>query len=271
VNGFVDLHVHSAPSLLPRHADDRGTAAAARRAGVTTIVLKAHEGSTAERAALLGNGAVGGIVLNSPVGGANPDAVRVAAQLGARIVWMPTISALCHQQAQQNDELSVHRGLKFATVPVCTDGRLDQRWGEVFEEVASADMVLASGHVSLDEALIAFTLARQLGVRRLLVNHPLMPFLGWRNDHATALMDLEAHIELGVLPDLVAGGHVSPTERLVRCFPAERLVFGSDLGHTDFPTFEDGLRDWVPRLTRLVGETAAVRIMTVTGHELLAA
>ena len=38
-----------------------------------------------------GDGAVGGIVLNSPVGGANPDAVRLAAALGGRIVWMPTV------------------------------------------------------------------------------------------------------------------------------------------------------------------------------------
>ena len=59
MNGIVDLHVHSAPSLLPRHGNDPDTARAARAAGVSTLVLKAHEGSTAERALLAGDGAVG--------------------------------------------------------------------------------------------------------------------------------------------------------------------------------------------------------------------
>src|SRR5487761_534860 len=109
VTWLVDLHVHSAPSLLPRHGDDRATAAAAERAGIELFVLKAHEGSTAERALLVGGGAVGGIVLNSPVGGANPEAVRVAAQLGARVVWLPTISSPAHKRANRSAELSVHR------------------------------------------------------------------------------------------------------------------------------------------------------------------
>jgi hypothetical protein len=269
VIGIVDLHVHSAPSLLPRHGNDNDTARAARHAGVSTLVLKAHEGSTAERALLAGNGAVGGVVLNSTVGGANPDAVRVAGMFGARVVWLPTISSERHQSASQNRELSVHRDLHFRTVPVIRDGHLDDAWNPVFEEVAAADMVLASGHVSMDETVVAFRAARALGVRRFLVNHPLMPFLGWRDDHATSLSELGAYLELGILGDLIAGTQPTPTERLARAYPAELLAFGSDLGHADHPTFSDGIDQWLPELIRVVGETTATRIMTVSGRELL--
>ena len=269
MNGIVDLHVHSAPSLLPRHANDNDTARAARQAGVSTLVLKAHEGSTAERALLVGNGAIGGVVLNSTVGGANADAVRVARLLGARVVWLPTISSECHQNASQSRELSIHRELHFRTVPVCPNGRLDDAWNEVFEEVAAADMVLASGHVSLDEAVITFKAARALGVRRFLVNHPLMPFLGWRDDHVTAFSALGAYLELGILVDLRAGSQPTSTERLARVYPAELLAFGSDLGHADHPTFTDGIDLWLSELMRIVGETTATRIMTTAGDELL--
>jgi isocitrate dehydrogenase len=62
---MADLHVHAAPSLLPRHGDDRTTVVAERAVGFSTVVLKAHEGSTVERAAVAGDGAFGGIVLNS--------------------------------------------------------------------------------------------------------------------------------------------------------------------------------------------------------------
>src|SRR5690242_3983206 len=86
---MVDLHAHASPSLLPRHRDDAGTVASERAVGFGTVVLKSHEGSTVERAAMAGDGVFGGIVLNSPVGGANPDAVEVAARMGGRVVWMP--------------------------------------------------------------------------------------------------------------------------------------------------------------------------------------
>ena len=51
---MTDLHAHAAPSLLPRHGDDRATVAAERAVGFSIVVLKAHEGSTAERAAAAG-------------------------------------------------------------------------------------------------------------------------------------------------------------------------------------------------------------------------
>lgn len=271
MNGIVDLHVHSAPSLLPRHGDDAATAAAAARAGVEVFVLKAHEGSTAERALLVGGGAVGGIVLNSPVGGANPDAVRVAARLGARVVWLPTISSPAHRAAEQNTELAVHRGFDLAPVPICHEGRVDRAWTAVFEEVAAADMVLGSGHATIDEAILAFSLARVIGVRRFLVNHPLMPFLGWRDEHATSLLELGAHLELGVLPDLLGADEDEGSARLVGVYPPELLVFGSDLGHANFPQLDEGISSWIRRCEPLVGTALLQRIMSTNGLELLAA
>ena len=50
--GMADLHTHAFPSLLPRHADDAQTVAAERELGFSTVVLKSHEGSTVERAAI---------------------------------------------------------------------------------------------------------------------------------------------------------------------------------------------------------------------------
>ena len=124
---MVDFHVHSGPSLAPRHSHDPETLETARAAGIATFVLKAHEGSSAERAELLGPEAVGGVVLNSPVGGANPDAVAVAARFGARVVWLPTISSPTHVAACERPELAAHRDISFRTVPVVTDGTLAGR------------------------------------------------------------------------------------------------------------------------------------------------
>jgi hypothetical protein len=268
ITGIVDLHVHSAPSIVPRHTSDPGTAAVALETGMATFVLKAHEGSTAERAELLGGGAVGGVVLNSPVGGANPDAVAVAAHLDARVVWLPTISSPAHKAAHRNPELHAHAGLAFRQVPVVEDGRLRAEWLDVFDEVAARDLLLASGHLALDETVVAFSAARARGVRRLLVNHPLLGFLGWRDEHADALRALDARLEVGVLADLLAG-EGRTTEYLLDRYPLELLAFGSDLGHAHYPRLDDGLAAWTARLLPQLGDDGLTRLMISNGKGLL--
>ena len=144
--GIIDFHVHSGPNFKPRRFDDPETAR--RAAAAEWLVLKAHEGSTAERAHLAGPQVLGGIVMNSTVGGANPDAVMVAANLGACVVWLPTISAAAHQMAVAGDEaLAVHRQISLRTVPILQDGSLTTGWHDVLDVVAEHDLVLASGHI----------------------------------------------------------------------------------------------------------------------------
>lgn len=267
-SGMVDLHAHASPSLLPRHGDDARTVAAERALGVATVVLKSHEGSTVERAALAGDGVFGGIVLNSPVGGANPDAVEVAARLGGRIVWMPTVSSATHQAGAERPELSVHQGFRLRRVDVVDDGALRPEWHDVLDVVAAHDLVLASGHLSAAETVLLFTAARARGVSRLLVNHPKMPFLGWRPAAAEALRALDARLELGILPDILSGPGGSSLD-LVDEYPRELLVFGADLGHAHHPSPSRAMPAWLRALEGRVGADAAHTITATNGRELL--
>ncbi|MEN2741157.1 DUF6282 family protein [Microbacterium sp. X-17] len=265
---LVDFHVHSSPSVLPRHSDDGDTVGALRALGFSHVVLKAHEGSTAERAALAGEGVYGGVVLNSPVGGANPDAVHVAARLGGRVVWMPTVSSRNHQAHQSSGELDVHTGFRLRPVDVVTDGELRPEWRDVLDAVAAHDLVLVSGHLAASETLVVFAEAHRRGVRRLLVNHPMMPFMGWDDDIAAGLRALDAHLELGILPDLLAPEGPGSLA-LTATYPRELLVFGGDLGHASFATPAEALPAWLGRLEAAVGASAASAIMGAQGRRLL--
>ncbi len=266
--GMTDLHAHAAPSLLPRHGDDRATVAAEHAVGFSTVVLKAHEGSTVERAAAAGDGAYGGVVLNSPAGGANPDAVEVAARLGGRVVWMPTVSARTHKAGASSPELAVHRGFELRPVDVIADGILLRQWFEVLDVVAAHDLLLASGHLSADETVVLFREARRRGVRRLMVNHPKMAFLHWNDEASSALQELDAHLELGILPDLLGDAdHSSLT--LTRSYPTSLLVFGGDLGHADHALSATAVAPWLHDLEKQVGTEAAVAIMTTQTRSLL--
>ena len=275
ISGVADLHVHGAPSLVERHGFDSEVLGAHGTVGVDLAVLKAHEGSTVERAVLAARSAeaagvevYGGIVLNSPVGGANPDAVEVAARLGGRVVWMPTVSAPAHVASATSPELSVHQGLAFRQVDVLDGaGRLLPAWQDVLDVVAAHDLVLASGHLTCREALVLFRAATAAGVRRKLLNHPKMPFLQWDDDAVPELARLEVVLELGILPDILTDGPGSIS--LGEVYPHDMLAFGGDLGHAHYPTMPQALPGWLADLERTVGETDAELIMTTVGRRLV--
>lgn len=265
---MVDLHVHASPSLMPRHGNDEQTVSAERSLGFSTIVLKAHEGSTVDRAAIAGDGVYGGVVLNSAIGGANPDAVEIAARLGGRVVWMPTVSTATHKAGAASPELSVHRGFELAQVDVIADGKVLPEWMPVLDVIAEHDLLLASGHLSTVETIIFFEEAHRRGVRRLMVNHPKMPFLHWNDDAAQALLKLDAYLELGILPDLL-----SPQDRssftLLDVYPHELLAFGADLGHAHHPKPVDITPQWLRTLELYLGEAQARAIVTTNSRGLL--
>jgi hypothetical protein len=265
---MTDLHIHAAPSLLPRHGGDTQAVAAERELGFSTVVLKSHEGSTVERAVIAGPGVYGGIVLNSAIGGANPDAVEIAARLGGRVVWMPTVSARTHKAGASSPELSVHRGFELGLVDVVDDGVLRSEWYDVLDVIAAHDLLLASGHLSADETVALFREARRHGVGRLMVNHPMMAFLRWNAEAAELLAGLGAHLELGILPDLL-GDEDHASLRLTGTYPASLLVFGGDLGHAHHAPPSVAVPPWLHRLEHCVGPDTAAAIMTTQTSGLL--
>jgi len=111
LQGTFDTHVHSGPDVLPRRFNDFDLAQLAQERGFGGFVLKSHHASTADRATLLrmlypGVNVYGAIALNNPVGGLNPTAIDIAARLGAKVVWLPTVDSANEQEnvAGQLDE-----------------------------------------------------------------------------------------------------------------------------------------------------------------------
>ncbi|HZG72531.1 MAG TPA: DUF6282 family protein, partial [Chondromyces sp.] len=101
LEGAIELHCHSYPSIFPRKQTDWELIEDVKQAKMAGVVLKAHEASTVDRATLIrlkepGLHVYGGLVLNEFTGGLSPKAVDAAIRQGAKIIWMPTISANQH-------------------------------------------------------------------------------------------------------------------------------------------------------------------------------
>lgn len=107
MQGIIDMHIHAAPDVRARKLDDLELMEASVQRGVRAIVLKSHNVPTADRAYLVNRVAAekypdvkftafGGLCLNRPVGGLNPDAVETSLKLGAKVIWLPTNTAENH-------------------------------------------------------------------------------------------------------------------------------------------------------------------------------
>ena len=265
LEGAVDLHVHPAPSPMPRRVHAAEAARLAGEAGFDAIVVKSHHHSTVmdvlalEQAGVANGGArlFGGIALNGPVGGINPKAVDLALKMGGKIVWFPTIASAKHIEHH-----AAHPNLKFPKLSVHLDPEepvevLDEKGGvrpevvRVLELIKEHDAILASGHMAPEQITAVFETAREIGVERMLVNHPNF-VIEASYDDARRWTELGAYIEHSLcMYDEESSFHNWDLDVLVAWVEAvgvERSTLGSDLGQMNNPLPTDSFRKIVGRL-----------------------
>ena len=204
ISGVFDMHVHTAPDIAPRKTDDLELAKAAAEAGMGGFLLKSHLGSTVERAYLINRmvpniRVFGSVVLNFPIGGLNPFAVDSYVRLGAKEVWMPTLSAeytLSYQRAHVplEDRIAFNKAHGGDSIPPSMKVQPGDPWpwskngqgisifdetGKIASEVwtileilAPKDVILGTGHLSVPETHALVDAAREKGVKRILATHP---------------------------------------------------------------------------------------------------
>ena len=184
VQGAIDPHVHSGPSIAPRGVDHLELLEAYSAAGVAAVVTKDHDYSGVMTAALISKHhpelrtkILSSIVLNNVVGGFNPYAVEHTAAMGGKVVWMPTLAAENHLRWEKTSNwvhpASTQKMRPAVGIPVLDNNRaVRDDVKEVLDIIARNDMVLASGHLHVSETWLVFEEARRRGVTRLVLTHP---------------------------------------------------------------------------------------------------
>lgn len=204
-DGMIDCHLHHAPDVLPRKQTALELARAARAAGMGGIVIKSHHANTAGVAAQVQDlvpevRVIGGVALNGAVGGLNPAAVRMSAKFGAKLVWMPTTSAANHvnRVAESSTMSALRADTRDEGITILDDkGRILPIVGEILGEVRSADIALATGHLSSQETLKLAEFAHRGGfpMHRFLVTHCDMPFTFMDDDAQDYIVGLGGFLE----------------------------------------------------------------------------
>lgn len=174
LKGVIDTHVHAGPDVRPRRTTAFELARAARDAGLRAVVLKNHHCSTVPLAAALsealpGIRVLGGLVLNRAAGGWNVEAAEAALRMGAAEIWMPTLSA--------ENERAFRGAPGTGLRALDAEGRLLPEVIEIVRLVARHRAILGTGHLSAAETAAVVALARDEGVRTILVTHPEIQFI----------------------------------------------------------------------------------------------
>jgi hypothetical protein len=214
-----------------------------RGAGYSGFVIKDHHLPTPALAQLVneacGGGftAFGGIALNSAVGGINLHAVDAAGGMGARMVYLPTISAVRHLEIQGDLFAgSSASAVEERAVRITDDkGAITQELEAVLQYIAKhPGIVLATGHSSANELDLVIRRAVELGIERVFINHPAHTIgATWEQMEAWSRLD-GAYLEVNAL-DIIGMSNsgrfpMSLMEEYFRRIPTRKTVVTSDFG-----------------------------------------
>ena len=254
LTGAADLHCHFGPDPhRERSVDAFEAATEAGAAGHRAVVLKSHDSPTPSLAWAVQRevgdaiSVFGGICCDREIGGVNPAAVEVALGLGARIVWLPTLSS------RQDFENGVAAQLGIPGPGIVVTDRDDQLLAETHDVLALVkqhDAILATGHVSAAEHYAVVRAFARSG--KVLVTHATEDLAGPKLTPAQCreLADLGAWIELCAMTCIggLATRTVAQMVGTVRAVGVARVTLGTDFGQKINPHPAAGLQTYADAL-----------------------
>jgi len=288
LEGAVDLHCHSGPSVMPRDLDHIEAMREASDAKFKAVLIKDHYYSATPITELLnrqfgdlGVKMLSGVPLNNATGGLNIYAVEHGITLGARLVWMPTFSSKNHMAHHHQDADFVNKfpqttAKLLEPIPLTVlndDGSLKDEVKGILDVIAATDTVLSGGHLHISEIWPLFEEAERRGVKRLLVNHPTYVVDASMQD-IRALSNMGAYLEHSMCM-FVPGSKFKFYEpeflnQVIEAGTVDKTILGSDLGQVGNPRPVPGFRNVIETCLDLgYGEDDIRKMVSTNASDLM--
>ncbi|WP_198470993.1 DUF6282 family protein [Acetomicrobium sp. S15 = DSM 107314] len=281
IRGAFDMHIHSAPSLFPRLMDDFELSAELQSYGIRGGVIKSHAGCTASRTTIANKHSgkntrlYGSLTLNYFVGGLNPYAVDSALNLGAAVVWMPTIHAENHfnfygggtykTQKMERPLKEPKRGISILN----ESGKLLEAIYEIIDLVASNGACLATGHLGNREAIALCEEAVKRGVKKIVFTHPDFETSKLSIEEQVRLAKLGVYMEKTMLSLLPTWDSITPEymAETIKSVGASRCIMATDFGQASNPSPPIGLACFVDLMLKCGVGRDEISLMLIRNPE----
>ena len=280
IQGAYDLHVHSAPDVLPRRMNDIEMAQRVTASGMAGYAIKSHYFCTSERAERIRElypacDAVGTITLNSSVGGVNPAAVEMACRSGVGLVWFPTCDSENEQSYVFGGKAKVlpywakiliqlkEEGITNPTISILENGELTPATLQVLDIIAKYDVILATAHVSHEETFALVKAAAERGVKRIVITHVDFPNTFYSIEEQKRLVEYGAYMEHCYTTFATGKVDFTTTLEQIRAIGAEHVILSTDLGQKTAKYPDEGMQEFAERLLENGFTEAEIRRMNV--------
>ena len=256
IRNSVDLHVHIGPEIIPRKytVEELDKEESGKLYGV---VLKNHfyptspliKSTKARNIKLFGS-----VVLNNSVGGLNKEAVYASSLLleSPLMVWFPTINA--EQFLKQSEyevppewvggsleksrKASLVNGLKV----IDGNNKVNEKALEVLKIIKSTNSILATGHISWQESVALIEKAQGLGIKKIIVTHPIYQRIDMPVEIQKELANKGAFIEQCYSMYSIDKITIKKIASQIKVVSAKNCVLTSDVGQVFSPNPSEALK-----------------------------
>lgn len=216
------------------------------------------------------------VALNITAGGPNPCVIESCAELGGKMVFLPTWSARndIERKGFSHRLKSIYKSSGAMENPAYyfldDRGRLVPRGREILECCKAYNLTLGMGHVSWQESLAFVEAGRDLGFHRMVINHAQSQIIGAPIDALKRAADLGAFVE--VCWNILAPGRMDSPEvvQQLRAIGLRQVVASTDYFRPYSPNPAELMRMFLGMLheggltkeeVKLVGCTNPARLM----------
>jgi hypothetical protein len=243
IEGAIDVHCHidfefSAKEL--KREPEPLWIPKAEAMGMRGVVLKSHWWPTINVVPyILGSVETklqlwSSVALNITAGGPNPCVIEACAELGGKMVFLPTWSARndIERKGFSHRLKSIYKNSAELENPAYyfldDRGKLIPRGREIIECCKGYNLTLGMGHVSWQESLAFIEAGRDMGFHRMVINHGQSQIIGAPVDALKRAADLGAFVE--VCWNMLAPGRMDSPELVqqLRAIGLRQIVASTD-------------------------------------------
>ena len=283
IQGAYDLHIHTAPDVLPRKVTDLELARRYKEAGMAGFVAKSHYFCSSERARVVNDlvpeaHVYGAMSLNCSVGGINPVAVEMAGREDTKVIWFPTSDAKNEQDrmgkesapsgkplpywARVAKELK-EKGVEVEPVYILDEnGKLKKEAHDVLDIIAGYGMILATGHLTHEEAFALVKSAKEdHHVEHIVITHVDFPTTFYTDEEQKEFARYGAFMEHCYVTWETGKVDYEEALRQIKVMGPERVLISTDLGQTAGIFPDEGMAIFATKLSEAGFTDDEVRMM----------